>query len=95
MNIVGALAKSHTKSVVYFCEYEAGEIENEKLLKLYEETRCEIPEEREIRIVVVESDDNMENDKRLVGVMIETPDKLKGVLLKGHEDLDIYLRDLI
>lgn len=95
MNIVGALSKTQSNDVVYFCKYEEGDIETEKLLELYDKNGYTFPENGKVRIVVIESTDYMENDKRVIGVMVETPTEIKGVLLDGQEELDYFLKELI
>jgi hypothetical protein len=94
MKIVGALAKSRTQSVIYFCEYEENEINQDKLIELYKKCGYE-GSDGKVSIVVVESSDNMTEDKRLVGVMFEDNKKIHSVLLDDYADLDFYLQELI
>ena len=84
MDIVGALSKSHTNSIVYFCEYNEAEWEKEKIAEISENLN-------NISLVIIDSTDEMTEDVRIVGVV---DSNYAGIYLSGYEDLDVYVKQL-
>lgn len=85
MDIVGALSKSHTNSIVYFCEYNEEECEKVKVPEI-----CTTPK-NDISMVIIDSKDEMTEDMRLVGVVDKSG---KGVYIPEYEYLDMYVKQL-
>lgn len=85
MDIVGALSKSHTNSIVYFCEYNEEECEKIKVSEI-----STIPKEN-ISMVIIDSKDEMTDDMHLVGVVDKTG---KGIYAESYDYLDIYVKQL-
>lgn len=96
MKIVGALSKSRSESVVYFCECAEDEIEQEKLKGLLD--NCKYKEHisnSEIKVIAVESIDEMTEDKRIVGLIFGEGETCKSVVLDAYTELNIYLKELV
>lgn len=94
MNIIGALAKSNSESIIYFCEYNDNEIHKDKLSELLSKSKYKGRIAKStIRAVAVESTDEMVADKRIVGLLFYENPTWKSVLLPKYEELNIYLKD--
>lgn len=95
MEIIGALSKSNTKSVVYFCRFGNTEIEIASINRLIQETGySEKIYGSKIKALAIESTDDFKTDKRLVGMIFETENQYATIVLDRYKDLDIYLREI-
>lgn len=94
-NMVGALSKSNSKSVIYFCIYTETDFEKSAIDKLLRTVEHSLNlDGNDIRFLAVESTDEMEEDCRLVGLIYEHEDVVKSIVLDTYEDLDVYLREI-
>lgn len=94
-NMVGALSKSNSSSVIYFCVYTETEYEKSAINKLLHCANIDTDlDSSDIRFLAIESIDEMNEDCRLVGLIYEHGDIAKSVVLDTYEDLDVYLREI-
>lgn len=94
-NMVGALSKSNSNSVIYFCIYTETDYEKTAIDKLIQKTRYTgAVSSEDIKYLAIESSDEMKEDCRLVGMIFEYHDVYKSIVLDTYEDLDVYLREI-
>lgn len=96
MDIVGALAKSNTSELIYFCRFGKTEYEIEAINSLILRTGfSDKIYVSSIKALAIVSADNMKEDKRMVGMIIDGGEgKHTTIILDEYEDLDIYLREI-
>lgn len=96
MTVLGALASSTSASTVYFCTVSENELPDESLRKLQEQSGVQIDVSKsKICCIAVESEDGLQNDKRLVGLIFEDAEYYRTIALKNHTNLDMYFRDIL
>lgn len=96
MNVIGALAKSNTQSVIYFCTFEKTECEIEGIKKLILDTGyTDKVYVQSIKAVAIESGDEMKAELNFIGIIFKgNEEKFNTITAFGYEDVDIYLREI-
>lgn len=99
MEIIGALKKSNSSSTIYFCEYRAEDFDRKDVVELLQRCRLSLRENRnwddkDIRCIAVESNDELKSDKNLVGITFKSGDYYVSLTPQEYADIDIYLQEL-
>ncbi len=95
MERIGALHKSGSQSTIYFCEYDKGVFDWEDVVSLL--SKCRLMSdltEDDIYCVAVETIDDMQTDKRLVGIVYKDGIDYVSLVPQDYSDLDIFLKEL-
>jgi len=95
MNVIGALAKSNSQSVIYFCKFEKTECEIEGIRNLVAVTGyTEKIYVNSIQAVAIDSCDEMKNELNFIGIIFKNDDKYITLTANGFEDVEVYLREI-
>lgn len=95
MDVIGALKKSNSDTTIYFCGYNEADFQWKQVVKLLQS--CHLMQdldEENIYCIAVESRDNMEDDKRLVGMTFKDGNNYISLVSEDYDDLDFYLKEL-
>lgn len=101
MEIIGALKKTTSPATVYFCSYEGRGFGWKDIVGLLNQSAMgrEISHklsEKAVRCIAIESIDEMQTDKRLVGAVFKrgTGDYIS-IAAPHYQDLDVYFTDIV
>lgn len=102
MTIIGALCKSTVDSVIFFCQLEPNELKEEGLIaEIISNSRFkdEIGYDN-IYAVAIESNDEMENDRHIAGLIFKVENGYKTIIVQdvadsSYNDLGLYLNELV
>lgn len=95
MEIIGALKKSRSQSTVFFCEYRREDFDWKDIVALLQSCRLMRDlDEDDIYCVAVESCDELEGDRRLVGITFRSGADYISLVPAEYSDLNFYLREI-
>lgn len=93
-NMIGALSKSNSDTIIYFCAYTETDYEKSAVQNLVKSTTYNNLDDKDIQFLAIESADEMKDDCRLVGLIFAHSEGFTSIVLDKYEDLDIYMREI-
>lgn len=104
MDIIGALKKSGSGKTVYFCAYHSEDFAWSDVVNLLYECKLMYDlNEENVRCIVVESTDKLQEDIKLVGISfmkgkdyisLVKPSKTENYSVDEYGDVDFYLKEM-
>lgn len=105
MDIIGALKKSGSGKTIYFCAYHSEDFAWSEIVNLLYECRLmdDLSEEN-VRCIVVESADKLQEDKKLVGIsfmngndyisLVNPTTSAEYCSTDEYSDINFYLKEM-
>lgn len=99
MEIIGALKKSNSSSTIYFCEYRAEDFGRDEVVSLLQKCRLSFHDNNSLKdeniyCIAVESNDEMQSDKNLVGITFQSGSHYISLTPQEYADISVYLTEL-
>ena len=93
MKIVGAVSESNHSKCIYFCRCNSADLNTDVIIpEQILHALCK--EENQDFMIALESDDDLESDKKFVGTMYDTGDYIVHFINKGYEEILDYMEQI-
>lgn len=98
-NVMGVVAKGNSKNI-YFCKYSYSDYEQYKIKKMLESIAFRHRlRGNDVRILAIESGDEMRKEMKLVGITYRVEDEdrhyhYKTAILEDYKDLSVCFEDM-